>query len=114
MHNGGGTVEVAADLTLESPRSTAWRAGDAVDVAIRPENIRLLPRGRRASGNVAKITNHVFLGNISEYYATLPSGPDAARADPSAQHFEVGDTVAVEVDATQCSVFRRAGGDQAG
>jgi hypothetical protein len=28
------------------------------------------------------------------------------------EHFAVGDTVGVAVEATQCSVFRRAGGDK--
>jgi iron(III) transport system ATP-binding protein len=55
----------------------------------------------------AKITNHVFLGNISEYYAALPGGQVLRVQTHPLQHFAVGDEVAVEVDATQCSVFRR-------
>jgi len=64
-----------------------------------------------AGGLVARITNHVFLGNISEYYAALPSGPVLRVQTHPLQHFDVGDTVAIEIDATQCSVFRREGGD---
>jgi iron(III) transport system ATP-binding protein len=55
----------------------------------------------------AKITNHVFLGNISEYYATLPGGQVLRVQTHPLQHFAVGEEVAVEVDAAQCSVFRR-------
>ena len=60
---------------------------------------------------LAKITNHVFLGNISEYYAALPSGQVLRVQTHPLQHFEVGDAVAIEIDATQCSVFRRDAGD---
>ena len=63
------------------------------------------------AGARAKITNHVFLGNISEYYASLPSGPVLRVQTHPLQHFKIGDEVAVEVDATQCSVFRRSGGE---
>jgi iron(III) transport system ATP-binding protein len=59
---------------------------------------------------VAKITNHVFLGNISEYYATLPSGQVLRVQTHPRQHFDVGDAVAIEIDAAQCSVFRRDAG----
>ena len=67
-------------------------------------------RADRAGGSVAKITNHVFLGNISEYYATLPSGQVLRVQTHPRQHFDVGDAVAIEIDATQCSVFRRDAG----
>ena len=63
------------------------------------------------AGPVATIANHVFLGNISEYYASLPSGPVLRVQTHPLQHFRVGDPVAVEIDATQCSVFRRDAGE---
>ena len=52
------------------------RPATRVEVAIRPENITpRRPRGRAAGGSAAEDhRTHVFLGNISEYYATLPSG----------------------------------------
>ena len=63
------------------------------------------------SAKLAKITNHVFLGNINEYYATLRSGQVLRVQTHPLQQFKIGDEVAIEVDATQCSVFRRAMGD---
>ena len=89
-----------------------FRPGDSVDVAIRPESIRLTPSGA-AGGHAATITNHVFLGNISEYYATLNSGQTLRVQTHPRQHFEVGESVAVEVEAGQCSVFRRDAADAA-
>jgi hypothetical protein len=49
----------------------------------------------------------VFLGNISEYSAALPSGQVLRVQTHPLQHFEVGSDVALEIDAKSCSVFRR-------
>ena len=54
----------------------------------------------------ATISERTFLGNISEYYASLDSGPTLRVQTHPGQVFAVGDKVAVEIDATQCSVFR--------
>jgi len=59
-----------------------------------------------AAAGLATITNHVFLGNINEYYAALPSGQVLRVQTHPLQQFTVGDRVAVEIDAAQCSVFR--------
>src|SRR5262245_48663119 len=118
--NGRGRV-VAGELALDVAALDGLKPGEAVDVAIRPENIRLHTpssaaatalaseaSGQRGDSKVrAKITNHVFLGNISEYYATLPGGQVLRVQTHPLQHFAVGEEVAVEVDAAQCSVFRR-------
>ena len=105
--NGRGTLDVADDLTLDIAAPAGLVAGDRVDVAIRPENIRLTAAAGTAGGTMAKITSHVFLGNISEYYATLPSGQVLRVQTHPLQRMNVGDDVAVVVDASQCSVFRR-------
>ncbi|MGZ3292589.1 MAG: ABC transporter ATP-binding protein [Xanthobacteraceae bacterium] len=150
LANGGGTVELSPDLTLDVAALDGLKPGESVDVAIRPENIRLTALASEASGQrgdskvrahsasedarerpddtrpepgstaraapagagakLAKITNHVFLGNINEYYATLPSGQVLRVQTHPLQHFKIGEEVAVEVDATQCSVFRGATG----
>jgi ABC-type Fe3+/spermidine/putrescine transport system ATPase subunit len=81
--------------------------GEPVDVAIRPENIRIRPDAAQPPG---KIVNHVFLGNLSEYVVALPSGPMLRVQTHPRQRFAIGDTVAVEIDAAQCSVFRRDSG----
>jgi iron(III) transport system ATP-binding protein len=106
---GGGTGKVQAgssiDLDVAVPAGIA--VGEVVDVAIRPENIRLSkPNGKAA---VAKISDHVFLGNISEYYATLDTGPVLRVQTHPLQRFSVGDPVTIEVDAGECSVFRASG-----
>ena len=107
LRNGGGTVEVG-ELALDVAALDGLAPGDAVDVAIRPENVSLRPPAGASPGNTAKITNHVFLGNISEYYATLPSGQTLRVQTHPRQSFQIGDIAAIEVEANQCSVFRRA------
>jgi iron(III) transport system ATP-binding protein len=105
-----GRIELAPDLALDIAQIDGFAPGDNVDVAIRPENVRLgKPAG--AAGPVGEITDHVFLGNLSEYYATLSSGTVLRVQTHPSERFSVGDRVAVEIDASQCSVFRRASGD---
>ncbi len=109
VRNGSGSIELAGDLTIECGALDGASAGESVDVSVRPENIRLsVPAATQAAR--AKITSHVFLGNISEYYAALPSGQVLRVQTHPLQHFEVGSDVAVEIDAKSCSVFRRTGG----
>ena len=112
MRTAAARSRLAGDLDARRrARSTGSQPATGVDVAIRPENIRLGAACRRRRPELAKITNHVFLGNISEYYATLRSGQVLRVQTHPLQQFRIGDEVAIEVDATQCSVFRRAMGD---
>jgi iron(III) transport system ATP-binding protein len=103
--NGSGTVEAASALRLDLAMPDGTRSGDAVEIAIRPENIRL----KAANGQDqvrATISERTFLGNVSEYYARLDSGQVLRVQTHPLQQFAVGEAVALKVDATQCSVFR--------
>jgi len=106
VRNGVGKVQAGAGLSLDVAMPDGLAAGDAVDVAIRPENIRL--RAANGAADAARISDHIFLGNISEYYATLASGQVLRVQAHPLEQFAVGDAVAVDVDATQCSIFRRS------
>jgi iron(III) transport system ATP-binding protein len=103
VNNGMGRIEAAGGLSLDVPLPDGIGTGDSVEVAIRPENIRL---GAAGNGARATISDRTFLGNISEYYASLDSGPALRVQTHPAQMFAIGDTVAVEIDTAQCSVFR--------
>ena len=98
-----GTIEADGGLKLEVPLPDGIKIGDSVEVSIRPENINLNAAG---NGTPATISERTFLGNISEYYASLDSGPTLRVQTHPAQVFTAGDKVAIEIDATQCSVFR--------
>jgi iron(III) transport system ATP-binding protein len=104
---GTATIEAAGGLKLLVTQTEGIGTGDSVEVSIRPENIRLASPGLGASGGVrGTITERTFLGNISEYYASLDSGPTLRVQTHPAQVFAVGDHVTVDIDAAQCTVFR--------
>ena len=109
MRNGISTIEIAGDLTIDIAALDGTGVGESVDISIRPENIHL--RTPAVAGKSATITNHVFLGNISEYYVTLPSGQVLRVQTHPLERFEVGAEVAIEIDAKQCSVFRLTPGE---
>jgi iron(III) transport system ATP-binding protein len=100
---GADTIEAAGGLSLQVPLPDGIRPGDKVEVSIRPENIHLTAGG---SGASAIVIERTFLGNLSEYYASLDSGPTLRVQTHPGQVFAVGDKVAVAIDVTQCSVFR--------
>ena len=104
---GTATIEAAGGLKLLVTETNGIGTGDSVEVSIRPENIRIASPGLASSGGVqATITERTFLGNISEYYASLDSGPTLRVQTHPGQVFAVGDHVTVDVDASQCTVFR--------
>jgi iron(III) transport system ATP-binding protein len=118
MKNGVAHVELTGDLTVGIVRLDGLAVGERVDVAIRPENIRLAPppataAGSPANATLAQVTNHVFLGNLSEYEVTLAGGPVLRAQTHPLQRFEVGQSVAIEIDAAQCSAFPRIRGEPA-
>jgi iron(III) transport system ATP-binding protein len=102
---GAGAVEAAGGLKLRVPLPDGAGPGDAVEVAIRPENIRL---DAGDGGLRATVTERTFLGNISEYYVSLDSGSTLRVQTHPGQVFALGDKVTMEIDAGQCSVFRSA------
>jgi iron(III) transport system ATP-binding protein len=97
-----GRVESTGGLKLEITLPSGIGAGDSIEVAIRPENIRLTAE----EGGRARISDRTFLGNITEYYASLDSGPTLRVQTHPAQVFAIGEQVAIKIDETQCSVFR--------
>jgi iron(III) transport system ATP-binding protein len=99
-------IETAPDLKFDVKLPEGVGVGERVEIAIRPENIRLYPAGNGVA-TLARVKERTFLGNISEYYATLASGQVLRVQTHPLQHFAVDDTVAVEIDAAQCSVFRQ-------
>jgi iron(III) transport system ATP-binding protein len=102
---GRGTITVS-DLRLDVPVPDGTAAGDTIEVAIRPENIRLNHPQSDQAPLLAKVSDRTFLGNLTEYYATLHSGEVLRVQTHPLQQFAVGDVVAIDVDASQCSVFR--------
>jgi len=106
----GGASTVVVD-GLEFPdldaASRGLTPGQGVDIAVRPENLRLA-RAKDGQHRIgAKVTDHTYLGNLSEYWVELPSGVTMRAQTHPLEQFGVGDEVFLAVDATECSVFPR-------
>jgi iron(III) transport system ATP-binding protein len=112
MKGGVAQVELAPDLVVAIARAEGLAVGERVDVAIRPENVALAPPPEPAAqalpkATLAKVTSHVFLGNLNEYEVALSSGLPLRVQTHPLQQFKVGEPVAIAIDATQCSAFPR-------
>jgi len=101
-------IDAGPDLKLEIPVPSEAHAGDLLDIAIRPENIRLTRLlAPPKNGAPAKITAHSFYGNVSEYTAKLKSGQLLRVQTNPTQRFAIGDDVSIEIDDGHCMLFRR-------
>src|SRR6267378_472034 len=81
--------------------------GQAVQVAVRPESLRLTApaSGAGAPGTVpGKVVEVTFLGNIIDCQVTLDDGTRIRAQVDSVRTLEVGQTVGVEFDSRQSSV----------
>jgi iron(III) transport system ATP-binding protein len=113
MRGGIAIIDLAANLAVAIAGSDGLAAGERVDVAIRPENIRLMPPSDAAAAPVATVKSDLFLGNLSEYQVALRSGPVLRVQTHPLQRFAVGDTVVIEIDGAQCSAFPHVSGETA-
>jgi len=102
-----GVVDLGSDLRLDLALPSGSAAGERVEVAVRPENVRL---GTEDGGGDARaraeIVDRTFLGNLTEYYVKLGSDQILRAQTHPRQEFAIGDKVVIAVDASQCSVFR--------
>jgi iron(III) transport system ATP-binding protein len=107
-NGSGGTVEIAPRRHIEVDALDGFAPGDAVEVAIRPENIHLFQMLPEAAS--ARIEKHVFLGNVAEYHVLLLPDLTLRVQTHPLQRFEIGGPVSVQIEAKHCSVFRGRGG----
>ena len=104
----GAPVTVVDGVEMPSLGGGDLRAGDAVDLAVRPESVRI-SRGISATHQLAgTITERTYLGNIVEYWVQLKSGAELRAQTHPIEHFAIGDAVFISIDAAECSVFPRA------
>jgi ABC-type Fe3+/spermidine/putrescine transport system ATPase subunit len=102
-------VSVAGGDPVRYPSSSpGWADGAAVQVAIRPESLRLTPDGGAPAaagvlrGKLAEVT---FLGNLIDCHVVLDDGTRVrVQADPSAS-LQVGQALRLAFDAHACTVF---------
>jgi ABC-type Fe3+/spermidine/putrescine transport system ATPase subunit len=105
-----GMVTVGGGQALGLALPPGAREGRAVQVAVRPESIRLAPLQDASAAAppdalVAKVVEVTFLGNLTDCHVTLADGTRVrVQAEPGAV-YEVGERVVVRLDARSCTVF---------
>jgi len=103
-------VAVGGEHPIAVALSQSAVGGQAVQVAIRPESLRLtLPAPTSTADPVGtvpgKVADVTFLGNIIDCHVTLDDGTRVRVQVDSAQTLEVGQRVGVRFDSQQSSVF---------
>ena len=103
-------VVVGGEHPIAVALSQSAVGGQAVQVAIRPESLRLtLPAPTSTADPVGtvpgKVADVTFLGNIIDCHVTLDDGTRVRVQVDSAQTLEVGQRVGVRFDSQQSSVF---------
>jgi iron(III) transport system ATP-binding protein len=104
----GGLVVAAGPLLLAMELPAGIRAGDRVDLAIRPESIHLTALEAAQSGFRARIEEHNYLGNLTEYVVALGDLRLRVQASSDAD-FAPGAEALLSIDTGRCKVF--GGGD---
>jgi iron(III) transport system ATP-binding protein len=102
---GTGKVAIGGTLIVDLALPSGTAVGESVEIAVRPENIRLHKPANSLTSH-GKISERTFLGNISEYYATLDTGQTLRVQTHPLRVFDLNEPVAVEIDVSQCTVFR--------
>jgi iron(III) transport system ATP-binding protein len=103
----GGVVAIGGEHPIDAPVPPGAVAGQMVQVAIRPENLRLMPASAAdGAGSVpGRVVEATFLGNLVDCHVTLDDGTRVrVQVDPG-QMPEVGQRVGLRFDGRQSSVF---------
>jgi spermidine/putrescine ABC transporter ATP-binding subunit len=118
---GAATVTVELDdiggivpVRLEATAADGLVPGDRVEVAIRPEKIRLAPSGAAAGNSLAaQIDNVVYLGAVTYYYLRIAGEQRLTVMEqnvtprPLGSRYQVGQTVHAVWDAASALPLRR-------
>ncbi len=93
-------VAVAGEHTVGLPLPPGAREGQAVQIAVRPENLTLTSDG--LPGKVAEAT---YLGNFVDCHVTLHDGTRVRVQAGPGETLAVGQRVHVRLDGGACTVF---------
>jgi iron(III) transport system ATP-binding protein len=109
---GRGRLQTAAGWTTMADVPVSAASGQRVEIAVRPENIRLRrPAEADREQQAATVTECTFLGSVMEYHVALGDGAMLRVQTHPLQQFAVGDKVAVRIDTSQCTVFEAPAAD---
>ncbi len=94
---------IETDIGLVRGGSAGWRAGDQVDVFVRPHEILPGCNGCSVNGEVVK---KEFLGTSTLYTLKLPTGRLVESSFMADHDYQVGDTIGLRVETERLVAFR--------
>lgn len=97
------TVETELGL-IRGQQQNLGNAGSKVDLLLRPDDLI----ADESSAIRGRISNKLFIGSSTLYCLTLPSGTQLEALLPSHQDHDIGDELAVTVDAPHLIAFAKA------
>ena len=101
----GGIVAIGGEQRIEVPLPPGSVAGQAVQVAIRPENLTMIQRPAADGAVPGRVVEVTFLGNLVDCHVALDDGTRVRiQVDPG-QTPEAGQRVGIRFDGRQSSVF---------
>ncbi|HEX7125457.1 MAG TPA: ABC transporter ATP-binding protein [Thermodesulfobacteriota bacterium] len=101
-----GVVLVGGAHPLELPLPPPVRAGQEVQLAVRPENVRIAGRAGVAPDAIpATVAELAYLGNLNDYQVALADGTRLRVQSHPRERFEPGEAVGLTVDTASVSVF---------
>ena len=101
--SSGLTVDLEGGLRMTLPVQGQARAGDKVEVGMRPENLHL------GTGLTMKVRVLERLGGVSITHGLLPSGQRLCAALPGDAPIREGETLSVAINPADAHVFDASG-----
>jgi len=100
-------VAVGGHRTLRVALPPSCREGQAVQIAIRPENVQLVAPvdGTEGDGVPAKVVEVTFLGNLTDCHVALDDGTRVRVQADAGASLEPGQRVRVRFDSQLCTIF---------
>jgi putrescine transport system ATP-binding protein len=100
-------VAIGGDHALAVALPPGTAVGQAVLVAVRPENVRVAALAPAAPDETVpgKIADVTFLGNLSDGHVTLDDGTRVRVQLGSEETFDVGQRVGLRFAPGACTVF---------
>jgi iron(III) transport system ATP-binding protein len=104
--DGSVVVLIAGDHPVRCQAPPGLRAGQRVELAIRPENVHLAPAAAAGPAGVrGTVAEVAHLGNLNDYQVALPDGTRLRAQSHPLEKFEIGQPVLVRFDTPQVVLF---------
>ncbi len=98
------------ELHFHATEGSAFRAGDAVMLCVRPHAVQVRSGGRPPAGDndgvSGRLVQQAYLGDLQDLRVALPGGLEVRALAPSGQPYRIGDEVVVHLPQEACRLVR--------